>query len=471
MALAHTLLTLCAVAAFSWAFACLGNRLLNILGFAMDSDADHLFVAIGVGLLSTEVLLFFVQFAPSIRGGMLVVIALLCILVLLDSAAILHRLRNTLHHVEVRSSLARFLIILMCLVLLTLYLTATAPLTGSDAMNYHFATQKAILDSGFHPLFSSSHSFFCGQHHLLILFGLALGSEKLALGLLFLGGLLSAALLANLVLRWASESIALAVTLLFVLAPVVFWQMSSSGAPDIYIAFFTALVLLVLLQPSSKPGWQQALVAGFLAGGIAGAKYTGCIVAAAAALVFIIEFRTIRGTILFLLSSLASGVWPYFRNTLWTGDPVFPFLAARLSPNLVTTYAMLDLASDTGTGSGHSLVQLFPFLFFCFRIPAQPGVLGFLWSRRPCAGAAHVPGLYKHTRVANSPAPLVYQCDRNFFRFGTNAIPLALVSDCVAFSFASAGLVGPSVLETGQLLVRRSVGRPVSHGFGRTRSQ
>jgi hypothetical protein len=37
-----------------------------------------------------------------------------------------------------------------------------------------------ILAYGFHPDFSISHSFFCGQHHLLILFGLALGSEQLA---------------------------------------------------------------------------------------------------------------------------------------------------------------------------------------------------------------------------------------------------------------------------------------------------
>jgi hypothetical protein len=37
------------------------------------------------------------------------------------------------------------------------------PLTGSDALNHHFTAQLLILESGFHPNFFLSHSFFCGH--------------------------------------------------------------------------------------------------------------------------------------------------------------------------------------------------------------------------------------------------------------------------------------------------------------------
>jgi hypothetical protein len=117
------------------------------------------------------------------------------------------------------------------------FLASQAPLTGSDALHYHFTAQKQILEFGFHPFFSDSNSFLCGQHHVLILFGLALGSERLALGFIYLGGILTTASLACLASRWASEKLVLASSLLFLLSPVVFWQITSSGAPDIFMAF------------------------------------------------------------------------------------------------------------------------------------------------------------------------------------------------------------------------------------------
>src|SRR5260370_3218765 len=113
-----------------------------------------------------------------------------------------------------------------------------APLAGSDAMHYHFTVQRLILEQGFHPFFSNSHSFLCGEHHPLILLGLSLGSEKLALGFIFLGSVLSAAVLASLAARWGSEQMVLGITLLLLLIPFVFSQMSSSGAAATYIAFF-----------------------------------------------------------------------------------------------------------------------------------------------------------------------------------------------------------------------------------------
>jgi hypothetical protein len=377
MAIAQNLLTLVVLASFCLAFACLGSRILRLFRFQIERDAEHLLVAIGVGVVCTELLLFLVQFTQYIRQGFLFVIGLLCIPLFSESAVILRRFQATLRVLRSWSATSRYLIWLTGIVLSAQFLTSMAPLVGSDAMHYHFTVQKLILEQGFRPLFSNSHSFLCGQHHLLILLGLGLGSERLALGFIFLGGVLSAAVLASLASRWASEQTVVGIALLFLLTPVVFWQMSSSGAPDIYIAFFAGAVLIVLYQSGDAETWRQAMVAGLLTGGIAGGKYTGCLIAIAVVVAFISEFPSIARTVVFVLGSLIGGIWPYLRNTIWTGNPVFPFLSEKLSPKLITAYGLTSLANDTGAAANHNPAQLFPFLFFAAVNPQNRGLWDF----------------------------------------------------------------------------------------------
>lgn len=364
MAVTQDLLTLLALAWFCLAFACFGNSILRLLKFELERDSEHLLVAIGVGLISTELFLFLVQFSQRIRQGSLLVIVLLCIPLFSESSVILRKTWAIFQLHSSRSAVGSYLLLFIGIVLSAEFLTSMAPLAGSDAMHYHFTVQRLILEQGFHPFFSNSHSFLCGQHHQLILLGLALGSEKLALGFIFLGGLLSAAVLASLAARWGSEQMVLGITLLFLLTPVVFWQMSSSGAPDIYMAFFAGTVLIVMYQGAEVGTWRQALLVGFLTGGVAGAKYTGCLIAIAVALSIATEFRSVAKTAIFSLGTLVGGISPYLRNTIWTGNPVFPFLSARLSPHLVTAYGLQTLANDTGAGANHNPAQLVQFLFF-----------------------------------------------------------------------------------------------------------
>jgi len=377
MAIVHGLAVLAALSGFVLAFASLGNAVLKFLRFQMERDSEHVLVAIAVGLAVTEALLFLVQFTQHLKWGCLAVIALLCIPLFRESPLVLRRLRAAFPSQALWTGGTRVFLVAIGIILCAEFLVSLAPLTGSDAMHYHFTTQKLILEQGFSPDFSSTHSFLCGQHHLLILLGLALGSEQLALGFIFLGGVLSAAVVAVLASRWACERIILAITLLFLLTPVIFWQMCSSGSPDIFMAFFTGTALLVVSRAADAASWRMALVAGILAGGIAGAKYSGCLIAAAFAVAFLVEFRSLAGFATFFAGCLSSGIWPYLRNMLWTGNPVFPFLSQRLSPRLVTAYALQNLASDTGTGTAHSLAQLFPFLFFGAIRGKSPGFWEF----------------------------------------------------------------------------------------------
>jgi hypothetical protein len=374
MALIHAAIILVSVCVFSIATTSLGNFILRFMHLEMDADAEHLLVCNGIGVISVEMLLFGVEVTQQIRKGCFVVLGLLFIFLLAEFKSIVKRYSRILKGAFSGSRVARFLLLAIGIVLWVEFLTSLAPLTGSDAMHYHFTTQKLILGYGFHPDFSIALSFLCGQHHLLILLGLALGSEQLAMGFIFLGGVLTAFSLTVLASRWSSRPITLAITLLFLLTPTVFWQISSSGAPDIWMAFFAIDAVIVLCQYKIAGTWRQALLAGLLAGGLAGAKYTGCLVAAGLAAAIAIEYRSIRNTALLCFSCLFTGLWPYLRNVVWTGDPVFPFLSKTLIPQRVNHFALNAILANTGASQSGHLGQLIPFVFFA---GMRQGSLGF----------------------------------------------------------------------------------------------
>jgi hypothetical protein len=373
MALGRSLLTLVWLCGFGLGTASVGNGVLRKLRLELQSDAEYLLVAIAIGITVTETLICFVLCTMHIRWGCFAIAILLCFVSLRESKAVSARVSAVLRRMIPGTPLNKYLTLLIAVVVSLEFLASQAPLTGSDALNYHFSVPKQILQEGFHPLFSNSHSFLCGQHHLLILFGLALAGEQLALGFIFLGGVLAAGSLACLASRWVPDTAVLTFSLIFLLTPIVFWQITLSGSPDIYMAFFVSAAIIVLNQRREVRPHQEALLAGLLAGAVAGAKYTGCFLAAAIALAFILEFKTILGSLIFFFSTLLSGIWPYLRNLVWTGNPVFPFLSARLSPHLITTYALSDMASDTGASAHHHLAQLLPFVLLA---AAQKNSLG-----------------------------------------------------------------------------------------------
>jgi hypothetical protein len=364
MALIHAAFLFVSVCAFSLAAASLGSLILRVLQLEMNADGEHLLICTGVGVISIEMLLFGVEVTQQIRKGCLVVVGLLCVFLLVEIKWIAPRCSRSLKAAFSGSRVDFFLLLIIGIVLGLEFLASLAPLTGSDALHYHFTTPKLILAHGFHPDFSISHSFLCGQHHLLILFGLALGSEKVAMGLIFLGGVMTAFSLACLASRWSSARTTLAITLLFLLTPVVFWQISSSGAPDIWMAFFASAAVMVLCQSKNSGTWRQALLVGLLTGGVAGAKYTGCLVIAGLVTAIAIEYRSARSTSLLFAGSLLTGIWPYLRNFVWTGDPVFPFLSKTLIPERVNLFALKALMADTGASQIGHLAQFIPFVLF-----------------------------------------------------------------------------------------------------------
>jgi hypothetical protein len=354
MALIASTTILCAVGLFALVAGAFGHRLLRILGLEFTSDSEHLLCSVALGVICIEVLFFLVQLSSHIRLGVVTILALTLMLGLSDLVAVVRRISRSSYQVLCGSKLERILVLLAAFVLLLEGFAAMAPLAGSDALHYHFTAPLLTLRSGFHPNFFLSHSFLTGQSHLLILAGLALGSSQLAMGFLFLGGVLAAAAAACIARRWTSRQWSWMVAFVFLLTPVVFWQISLAGAPDLWMAFFVSVGALVISRSQDFPFDSHAILAGALAGAAAGTKYTG----------YIWESRSFRRASLFLLGALAAGAWPYARNLAWTGDPVFPFLMRWISPEKTNSYALASYLADTGAGVHISFWQLLKFPFF-----------------------------------------------------------------------------------------------------------
>jgi hypothetical protein len=130
------------------------------------------------------------------------------------------------------------------------------------------------------------------------------------------------------------------------------------------MAFFATTGVLVISRAKELPRSAHAILAGALAGGIAGTKYTGCIIAASMAVAFFWEVRSAICRLLFLSGSLGAGIWPYARNFVWTGDPMFPFMTRLLTPEKVNAYALASYRADTGAGAHNNPWMLLKFLFF-----------------------------------------------------------------------------------------------------------
>lgn len=248
---------------------------------------------------------------------------------------------------------------------------AMAPLTGSDALHYHFTAQELVLREGFRANWFLSSSFLPGLNHQFILAALALGSEKLAMGWILLGGAGAATAVVLLTRQLASAPWPWIGGLAFLLTPVVFWQITTAGAPDIWMAFFVSVGVLAIGKVAEPVAWKTAIVAGAIAGAAAGGKYTGLIFAAVLFAAFIRVARNWRASAVFFGSAIFAGAWPYLRNFVWTGDPVFPYLQPFLAPESINKVAY---ATYRMAGSVHGVHRLLLGLSFPFFATGQSNI-------------------------------------------------------------------------------------------------
>src|SRR5215469_10303174 len=79
MALAIAVLVFIAVSGFCLALASQGNLILRYVRLEMDTDLEHLLVAVAIGLVVIEIALFAVQATQHVRQGCYAVLILLAI--------------------------------------------------------------------------------------------------------------------------------------------------------------------------------------------------------------------------------------------------------------------------------------------------------------------------------------------------------------------------------------------------------
>ena len=266
-----------------WVLACLmlalGLRLLQWLRVAQDLGAlEELLFAAGISFAILGVVTFAIGTVGWLRQGTAVILLVVAALVagrgwlrLYELMTLIPGIGKRIRHSGVASLLA--LAIVGCMVLDALL--AMAPLTGSDAMVYHFTVPMLGLSKGSGPIFWLIKGFWVGQGHALIEMGLALGSDRISMGLILAGGFLTAGALFVLTRHLTSARWAGVATLVFLLTPMVYWQMGTSGSPDIWMAFYTTLAVMAVHR-GVQPGENRWLVVGgVLAGAAAGVKFTG----------------------------------------------------------------------------------------------------------------------------------------------------------------------------------------------------
>jgi len=332
------------------------------------SAFDSLLFSAATGAVVLELAVTAGELAPNIRTGVRIAVAITAFFGLAGLPAAFTWLRQVFQKLLALGATERWLAAILFLVLALQGIASIAPLTGSDALHYHFTMQALYLAEGFHAPWSLLHGFFCGLSHQLILAGLALGSGQLAQGWLFLGGALGSLATLRLTRLWIAGVWPWLASLAFALTPVTVWQTTAAGAPDIWMCVFLPLCLLAILHArnDSSPGF--VVLAGLLAGAIAGTKYTGIIFAVALfaglLLAILSAGKSWAGkSWLFASCAVAVGIWPYLRNWLWTGDPAFPFLFSRVHHvgALVNGKALTSILLDTGASHTFSLWSLLKF--------------------------------------------------------------------------------------------------------------
>src|SRR5690242_13017396 len=162
-------------------FSSLGFLLLDALKGEFDGT-EKLLVSFAMGVAAFECLVSIGSLYSATRLGVQAAVLIAVVLALLRSRHVMRALGSAISKFYGLPPTERWLAVLMGLVVCIEAFAAMAPLTGSDALHYHFAGPSITLRDGLHPNWFLARGFLTGLSHELILGGLALGSEKLAMG-------------------------------------------------------------------------------------------------------------------------------------------------------------------------------------------------------------------------------------------------------------------------------------------------
>lgn len=254
-----------------------------------------------------------------------------------------------------RRNILTWLLILAGLVHLALVLLlASVPPVSRDALNHHLAIPKMyLLHGGIVEIPTMHFSYFPMNLDLLYLLPLAVGFDIGAKYLHFAFALLTAALLYRYLRNTLDRTCGLLGALLFLTVPVVV-KLSVTAYVDLGLIFFSFACLYFFLRWCDTNFRTAHLVAAGVACGLAlGTKYNGLILLLIMAALIPLAYSRqrnqqvpasdhrernkqsllglLQGGIFVLVALLVFSPW-MVRNTLWTGNPVYPLYNSVFNP-------------------------------------------------------------------------------------------------------------------------------------------
>ncbi len=265
----------------------------------------------------------------------------------------------------------------------------TAPPVFYDSLNYHLAfPARWLLAGGWEQFPRHAYSYYPAAVGSLSTFALASvgawGARAIHL-LLSFTAVLAAAGLAR---RLAGPRAAWWAAALFLLTPSVL-QTGPLAAADLGVAAWGGAALLAVMNLADEPRTRGgAMVAGLLAGCAVGAKYLGGFTVALPVLAALLlavpgNLRRRLGAAVALAAGGVATAGPWLlRNLLWTGDPVYPYLARLfgLAPNGMNLAGELAQNTPGALAGLPEMVRVVIALWVRTFHPLQfGGIIGPLW--------------------------------------------------------------------------------------------
>ena len=228
------------------------------------------------------------------------------------------------------------LLLLLSLIAATIILSSVPPV-DRDALTHHlFVPQLWLKHGGIYEIPEIPFSYYPMNLDLLYTLPLALGNDIIPKYIHFLFALLTGLLLYQYLKKRLGTVCGLFGALFFLSVPIII-KLSITVYVDLGVVFFTTASLLLLLSWAERQfPWRLLILAGLCCGLAAGTKYNGIISILVLTLLVPLLYqqsvpreqqsnvKALLCGIVFAAATLTAFSPWLIRNTVWTGNPIYP---------------------------------------------------------------------------------------------------------------------------------------------------
>jgi hypothetical protein len=215
-------------------------------------------------------------------------------------------------------------------VTLTFLMTLLPPADAFDALLYHLRVPELWLQDGGLRTYNIPHYWFPGLVEGIYFWGLGLGSEIVSQQIHFAYALCTMIL----VWHWARrlwDDLTAGWALMLLISMPSLWLLASWAYTDLALIFFGLAMLYILAYGQERNDRRWWTLSAISAGMAMGVKYTSFVMPLTAILLlgawtFQNKRELFREIVKFGLVSTVTGLIWYFRNWIWMGNPIYPFL-------------------------------------------------------------------------------------------------------------------------------------------------